>query len=508
MLEALSDAAFEAVILHREGIIRSANRAAHELAAVAPGALIGEALMDYIPADEHPKVLARIRAGDHRPYESEVLASDGQRIPVEVRGRMVPVQVGGEPARVVALRDLREKRELEERIRNAQKMEAVGRLAGGIAHDFNNLLTVILAGLDLFGRGVVEDSPQQRLLGPVREAAESAAELTKQLLTLARRQVLRTRVVDLNAVLDGLLPVLRRAVGEHVSIDVGHAEDARVEADPMQVEMVLLNLAVNARDAMPDGGRLRIELESTDASEHLAARSLTTPEAPHVCMTVTDNGHGMDAATRERIFDPFFTSKSPGEGTGLGLATVASIVEQLRAAIWVESEPGRGSRFVIVFPRAEGAIEPDDDERERPAAGRGERILVVEDQDNVRQIIRRVLERAGYELICAGSADAAFEWAEAAQQAPDLVLTDVVMPGMQGPTMITQLRERWPSVPVLFMSGYDPDGLASRAARSEGLPLRVQAADRSGAPDRGAGVPSGCALTPSFKGGGRCGGRR
>jgi len=464
MMEALSDAAFEAVFLHRDGVIQSANRAAHELAAVPPGGLIGQRLLDYIPTSERPKVLAKVGTGDHEPYESELLTRGGEHIPVEVRGRMVPVQLEGGPARVVALRDLREKRELEEQIRNAQKMEVVGRLAGSIAHDFNNVLTVILGGLDLLARDIPEESPRRRLIGPIRDSAQSAAELTKQLLTLARRQVVRTRVVDLGPLLNSLLPMLRRAVGEHVSVEIGQAADARVVADPMQIEMMLLNLAVNARDAMPEGGRLRVDVETTDATERLEERGQTGPAAPHVCLTVTDTGRGMDAAIRERVFEPFFTSKPVGEGTGLGLATVASIVEQMGGAIWVDSEPGRGAAFVMVFERTDDVVEEaPEPEPERASTGQGQHVLVVEDQENVRRVVRQVLEAAGYELTTKSGPRAALRWAETADQPPELVLTDVVMPGMNGVTMVAQLRQRWPSVPALFMSGYDPEGLASRA---------------------------------------------
>jgi two-component system cell cycle sensor histidine kinase/response regulator CckA len=228
--------------------------------------------------------------------------------------------------------------------------------------------------------------------------------------------------------------------------------------------MMLLNLAVNARDAMPDGGRLRIEVETTDATERLEARGHTGPAAPHVCVTVRDTGQGMDAAVRERVFEPFFTSKPVGKGTGLGLATVASIVEQMGGVIWVDSEPGQGACFTMVFERAEGAIEEAlESARARPAAGRGQHILVVEDQENVRQVVRQVLEAAGYELTTTSGPRAALRWAETVTEPPRLILTDVVMPGMNGATMVTHLRQRWPSVPVLFMSGYDPEGLASRA---------------------------------------------
>ncbi len=465
MLEALSDAAFEAVFLHRDGVIQSANRAAHELAGLPVGALIGRQLLEFIPPEERAKVLGKIRARDHEPYESEVLTGSGERVPVEARARMVPVQLEGGPARVVALRDLREKRELEKRIRNAQKMEVVGRLAGGIAHDFNNLLTVILGGLDMLARDASERSAP--LVEPVRDAALSAAELTKQLLTLARRQTVRSRVVDLGATLDSLLPMLRRAVGDHVTLEASHDVDARVEGDPVQLEMLLLNLAVNARDAMPNGGRLHITIEVTDATDRLPERARAAPPAPHVCLTVKDEGEGMEASLRDRIFEPFFTSKPEGQGTGLGLATVASIVEQMDGVIWVESAPQQGASFVMVFGQAKGAVEVVPRARPTPpATGHGRRVLLVEDLANVRQVVIQVLEASGYELIPTDGPKAALEWAETAE-APDLILTDVVMPGMNGATMVAELRRRWPDVPVLFMSGYDPEGLASRAQELE-----------------------------------------
>ena len=374
---------------------------------------------------------------------------------------------GGGQTLCGAVRDVTEHRQTEkalrrteEQLRQAHKMEAVGQLAGGIAHDFNNLLTAILGYVEMLSEKLGPAHPQQREAEQIARAGQSAAALTRQLLAFSRRQVLQPAVLDLNSVLSNVEKMLRRLIGEHIDLDIKQSPDLpRVRVDAGQIEQVLLNLAVNARDAMRDGGRLSIE---TSGITLTADNEYELPAGRCVMLRVTDTGCGMTPAVQARLFEPFFTTKAPGKGTGLGLSTVYGIVKQSGGAIAVDTAPGKGATFVVVLPAATGAEESAAAPVQAPAVPvkRTETILLVEDEPQVRKLAAIALERVGFTVIEAKHPEEAFA-ATARHQGPiHLILTDVVMPGMNGRVMVEKLIARYPDARILFMSGYTDDALA------------------------------------------------
>jgi two-component system cell cycle sensor histidine kinase/response regulator CckA len=346
-------------------------------------------------------------------------------------------------------------REAQER--QADKMEAVGRLAGGIAHDFNNLLTGILTYSELILQELRPSDPLRADIEQIRQAGQRSAGLTRQLLAFSRRQVLQPRVVSLNALTTELEPMLSRLLGTEVALDLLlDPETGNVMVDPNQIEQVLVNLITNARDAMPGGGR--VSITTANAQLH---RDEGAQDAPYVAIAVKDTGSGMDAATLARVFEPFFTTKQGSSGTGLGLSTVFGIIEQSGGHIVVESQPGQGSEFTIYLPRYTGS-EPavSTAERDVPRGG-SETLLLVEDEDTVRASVRRLLEWHGYRVIEAGNGREALRIYEDNPEAIDLVLTDLVMPEMGGYELVEQLRIRNPALRVVFMSGYTDRAVAN-----------------------------------------------
>jgi PAS domain S-box-containing protein len=368
--------------------------------------------------------------------------------------------------------DITARLRLEEQLRQSQKMDAIGRLAGGIAHDFNNLLGVILGYSDLLmKRGLPEGAGTR--VEQIRRAAERAAGLTRQLLAFSRKQVLDPKVLDLNTVISDLGRMLPRLIGEDVEVALAPKPNLwRVKADPTQIDQVLMNLAVNARDAMPQGGRLSISTANVDADEALARSRPPLVPGRYVMLSVADNGCGMDAATRARIFEPFFTTKEKGKGTGLGLATVYGIVEQSGGHIWVASEPGRGTTFEIYLPRLEGDASRETQEI-APSEQRAKRatVLVVEDEEALRGLTRELLESNGFAVLTAGSGAEALDLSRSHQGPIDLLLTDVVMPGFSGKVLADLLVRERPSLPVVFMSGYTDDAIARHQVLEEGTIL-------------------------------------
>jgi CheY-like chemotaxis protein len=352
-------------------------------------------------------------------------------------------------------------------------MESVGRLAGGIAHDFNNILSVILSLTDVSLRAAVNDPLLTQDLEMISEAGQRAARLTQQLLAFSRKQVLQPVPLDLGEALRGMKDLLHRLLGEDIVVRFELPPGVgTVSLDPGQLEQVLLNLSVNARDAMPHGGTLTIAARRTrlDGGE-LARFGLPSP-GEFVLFTVSDTGNGMDAATREHIFEPFFTTKVPGAGTGLGLATVYGIVTQSGGAITVSSAVGRGTTFEIAFPAwtvAPRASEPKPPPR--PGRGTGATVLVVEDDELVRTVACRILERAGYTVRAIGDPKQALALTREELSATHLVLSDVIMPGLSGPAMVEQLRERRPGLPALFMSGYPDDKLGQHGVLDSSVKL-------------------------------------
>jgi signal transduction histidine kinase/ActR/RegA family two-component response regulator len=347
----------------------------------------------------------------------------------------------------------REKRLREEQLRQAQKMEVVGRLAGGVAHDFNNLLTVILSAAESIRESLPPDHPAQEDAREVIRSSERAAALTRRLLAFARQQPIVPRVIDLGESARQMEKMLRRVLGEDVSLSLDVRAPARVRADPGQIELALLNLAVNSRDAMPGGGRLEIVVDELGADDPRRPAGDDVPAGPLAVLAVRDDGTGMDEQVRARIFEPFFTTKSSGRGTGLGLSTVLGIVAQSGGAIRVDSVPGKGAEFRIFLPRHAG--DPDEGARSpgsRPR-GRGATILLVEDDPQVRAMALRILSSHGHEVTAAAAARQALE-ISLARKAPDLLVTDVILPDGNGMELARELRRRRPDLAVLFMSGY------------------------------------------------------
>ncbi len=356
-------------------------------------------------------------------------------------------------------------RRSEEQLRQAQKMEAVGQLAGGVAHDFNNLLTIIRGYSDLLLNGILgPDDVARDAVQEIRKAAERAAELTRQLLAFSRRQVLAPRVFVLNSVIHEMDKMLRRLIGEDVQLTSRLASDlGMVKADPGQIEQVLLNLAVNARDAMPRGGHLTIETANVQLDENYTRTHPEVQPGPFVMLAVTDTGCGMDAATQARIFEPFFTTKGPDKGTGLGLATVYGIVKQSGGSIYVYSEVSRGTSFKVYLPRHEEVAAASKDTNFIPRAERGsqgqETLLIVEDDNSVRALTRTVLRSYSYDVIEAVDADDALHCVSQQTRPIHLLVTDLVMPGMSGRELAERLKGLRPEMKVLYVSGYTDDAV-------------------------------------------------
>jgi signal transduction histidine kinase/CheY-like chemotaxis protein len=349
-----------------------------------------------------------------------------------------------------------ERRRLENQLAQAHKMESIGRLAGGVAHDFNNLLTAILGYLELVRAGLPEKGPIRADLNEIEKAAQRATALTRQLLTFARRQVVEPRVLDVNALTRGADSLLRRLIGEDIElVTILEPPIASVRVDPSQFEQVIVNLAVNARDAMPEGGRLTVETRNVTLDEHFVARHPGAAQGKYIELAVTDTGVGMDRETLGRLFEPFFTTKPTGQGTGLGLAICYGIVRQAGGYIWAYSEPGRGTTFKIYLPRVEETPVPVSSAAEPgPAAGGRETILLVEDESQIRELAARALRSLGYTVITATNGEEAVGVARARLDDIDLLVTDMVLPLRGGREVAARLRDKRPGLRVLYMSGY------------------------------------------------------
>ncbi len=417
-------------------------------------------------ADLEAVPAALARGGGDQPLECRVLAGDGRQ-ERWLESWSQPIRSGRHAGgRIDYYYDVTGRKQAEEAARKsedqlvqAQKMEAVGRLAGGLAHDFNNLLTAINGYTDLIMR-LTDDDRLQTYVGEIKKAGDRAADLTSKLLVLSKPPPSLRRVADLNQVVLNLEGLLQRLIGEDVELETRLAPDlGRVRIDPGQLEQVLLNLAVNARDAMPTGGRLRLasaNVEPTGPGRlHPATHALGPEAGRQVCITVSDTGVGIDDDVREHIFEPFFTTKEKDKGTGLGLSTVYAAVTQNQGHISVESAPGAGTTFRIYLPSADGEVEAGPDRRSAAAPERGdEQILLVEDDASVRKLVQELLEQQGYEVLAAEHAAHALELVEGAGREIEFLVTDVVMPGMSGPDLAERLARRFPRMKILFISGY------------------------------------------------------
>jgi PAS domain S-box-containing protein len=450
------------------------NGTAEAVLGVPRAALIDHGLSDHAPELGPARLdalYANVRAARApTTLEATLRVRDGATIPVEIR--FSAVETPGEPAMIVAAaRDVTERRAMEAQLRQAQKLDAIGRLAGGVAHDFNNLLTAILASTGVLLDERPAEDPAFEDLREIELAGQRAAALTRQLLIFSRKNPVAPTRVDLQACVDGMARMLKRLIGEPIELLTPPAEaPSFAVVDAGQLEQVILNLAVNARDAMPGGGRLTIEvLEGTVEPE----RGSDSPEAPpgrYAIVAVTDTGTGMPESVRAHLFEPFFTTKEPGRGTGLGLSTVYGIVRQANGHLRVTSAPGAGSRFEVWLPRAQPPDDEQGEDEAPPASRRGcEIVLLVEDERAVRELSARALRRAGYLVIEATDGEEAL--ARAAQEGTriDLLLTDAVMPRMGGAELAERLRAQRPGLRVLFVSGYPRDQLDEEALADAGF---------------------------------------
>jgi PAS domain S-box-containing protein len=432
---------------------------------------------DRIHPEDRERVVRDIRAAVDRGSESwsaeyRYLRADGSYARVFDRGYVLRDGEGHATRMIGAMMDITQRKQLEDELRQAQKMEAVGLLAGGVAHDFNNLLTVIAGRTHLLLAKLKADDPSRRSVELIQKTSDRAAALTRQLLAFSRKQVLQRKVLDLNATVAEVSGILRRLIGEDVELLLTLGPRAGcVNADPGQLEQVLLNLAVNARDAMPQGGTLSLETDQVRLDAAPAGRPDALPPGPYAVLRVIDTGIGMDEATQARIFEPFFTTKERGKGTGLGLSTVHGVVRQHGGTITVRSAVGAGATFEIYLPQVE--VAPDGEERgesARPAAGH-ETVLLVEDEDDVRALAREVLERHGYTVVEAPDGAQALSLFERGGSRIDLILTDVVMPRMSGRELVDRVRASRPTMPVLYMSGYTEDAIVRHGVRDASLLL-------------------------------------
>ncbi len=467
------DAALDCIItIDHSGRITEFNKAAERVfgyrRADVMGREMGTLLIPPALQARHREGLARYLATGEGPalgrrLELSAIRADGTEFPVELTITRLPSD--GPPMFTGFLRDITERRQLEDELRQAQKMEAVGRLAGGIAHDFNTLLTVIGGRARFALERLTSGTPPRRDLETIIGATTRAEALTRQLLAFGRKQMLKVQVLDLEQVVENMRLLLERTIREDVLISTIVAPGlAQVKADRTQIEQVIMNLVVNARDAMPQGGRLTIELSNAELDTAYARTRPEVSPGAYVLLAVTDSGVGMDRATQARIFEPFFTTKPPGAGTGLGLATVYGIVKQSNGHIAVYSEPGVGTTFKVYLPRADESPPLTSPEPAKESARGAGTILIVEDEDEVRGLACEILESEGFTVLAARDPDEALRAASGHPARIDLVLTDVVMPTMNGAELIERLNASRPDVRVVFMSGYAEGALAQRGS--------------------------------------------
>jgi len=470
------------VAIDRDGLVTLANRRALSLLEYSEAEMIGRSWFDCIPPDvrdEVRTVFARIMSGELEAleaYENQVLTRSGDLRLIawrntylrDAEGRILGTLSSGEDITDRRAAEL-EREALREQLLQSQKMEAIGRLAGGIAHDFNNLLMVIINNGEMLRDALDPSDPAHRDVADIGRAARRAADLTGQLLSFSRKQIIDPRDIDINEAVTKAEAMLRRLIGEDIDLLVIRDRDLKpTNFDPGQIEQILFNLAVNARDAMPSGGKLTIETQNVELDEAYHRRHLQTRPGAYVMLAVSDSGEGMDEETRTLAFDPFFTTKDTGQGTGLGLATVYGIVKQHGGSIELYSEPGRGTTVKILLPSSRTGDAADVRDPEAPTTTGCESVLLLEDDQEVRRITRRILSHQGYEVLEAAHPDEAIRLVAEGGARIDLLLTDVVLPHMSGKSCFEVLRGSLPDLKVVFMSGYTENVIAHRGVLDNG----------------------------------------
>ena len=475
-LQDLVHASQEAVFFNSKGSCLLANpEAARMFGYPDADSLKGIFGTDVIAPESHAVVRERMLNNIPGSYEVVAQRADGSTFPAQISARSMTLR--GEPVRCTVVRDIgplkeaeRERHDLQQQLHQARKMEAMGRLAGGVAHDFNNILCAIMGNASIALAELPRSNPLRELVQEIDKAARQAAEMTKQLLAFSRKQVIAPKVLNLGRLIQRMCPMLVRLIGEDIILNTDLSKElGAIEIDPGQIEQVVLNLALNARDAMPDGGELSIAATDVTLGSDFCDRHGTVEPGRYVMLMVRDQGLGINSETLEKIFDPFFTTKKFGEGTGLGLATVLGIVEQNGGIIDVHTTPQEGSTFRVYLPRASEETESPAGESATWSAQGEEMVLVVEDEDLVRTAAKRILERSGYRVLLAASGDEALALAAQHEGPIDLLLTDVIMPRMNGRQLADEMVKVRPGIIVLFTSGYTEDVIGNHGVLGEGI---------------------------------------
>jgi len=478
-LAAIIDSSEDAIIgKNLDGTVTAWNRGAERIYGYAPDEIVGRNISLLTPKDrpdEIPQILKRIRRGEHlEHYETVRVTKDGRRLDVSIS--ISPIrEPGGQIVGASAIaRDVTAQKRAEEHLRQGQKMEAVGRLAGGLAHDFNNILGIITACTELLRTQAASGGDPSEYTANIRKAVERGASLTRQLLAFTRKSTIQPQLIDLNARLKDVTKLIRPLMGDDVEVIINpRCSSAVIEIDPGQFDQVVLNLAVNSRDAMPKGGKFILETALVDLDANFAEQHGPMNAGSYVLLAASDTGTGMDSATVSRIFEPFFTTKEVGKGTGLGLATVYAIVQQGGGYVWVYSEPGSGTTFKIYLPSAENKIGKKATSPTEVTLPRreGTTILLVEDDEIMLGLTKQLLEANGYLVLGASDGKSAIEIMHSHPGRVDVLLTDVVMRGMSGPELATQIVAAHPKVKPVFMSGYTGELIAQQRNIKQDVPL-------------------------------------